>query len=663
LRAAWGLALAALAAAPIAGTATAGADPPRPAELSVVGGADAWHADSGFSLSWPTPSPSSPPLLATRYRVRDPQGATFREGRLGWIADGIGPLLVPEVPGTYSAEVWFEDAAGGQGPAAAVPLRFDDSRPGAIAPGPVPEWIGRTAFPLRVRLGRPPAPLPLSGIRGYAAAVDADPSGTPCSASDRCTDAETALRGGVGDNELEIAALPEGTSYLHAVAVSGAGMKSATSGRAVLQVDTTDPVTRLAGAPSSWTNRTVRLTAGASDSGSGMVAVADGPPPFTAIRVDDGAPTIGLGQGATTSVIEEGAHRIAYYARDAAGNVDDGAAGNGIADRAPRTTWVRIDRTPPGVAFANSQDPGDPDLIRVRIVDPLSGPDLTRGWIGVRRAGSGDRFEPLAATPPGSSELRARWDSDAHPAGEYEFEAVGYDAAGNFAVASHRTNGTPMVLANPLKATTTLRDAFRPRGLDRAVPYGRGVLLRGRLVTGLSSPLGRVPVRVVERFAPGAHPPTRASTVITGLTGAFSFRSTPGPSREIELAYDGNSTLARSTGQTLRLDVRGRVRLRASAGTAKVGGRPLVFRGRVAAPAATIPHTGMPVQLQFRLGRSAWSEFRTVQADRWGRFQYAYRFSDDDSRGIRFQFRAYVPAQDDWPFEPAGSRPVMVRGR
>ncbi len=31
-----------------------------------------------------------------------------------------------------------------------------------------------------------------------------------------------------------------------------------------------------------------------------------------------------------------------------------------------------------------------------------------------------------------------------------------------------------------------------------------------------------------------------------------------------------------------------------------------------------------------------------MQTNRRGRFHYAYRFSDDDSRGVRFRFRAFV---------------------
>jgi hypothetical protein len=76
-----------------------------------------------------------------------------------------------------------------------------------------------------------------------------------------------------------------------------------------------------------------------------------------------------------------------------------------------------------------------------------------------------------------------------------------------------------------------------------------------------------------------------------------------------------------------------------------------------------MPTEGRAVQLQFRLPGQAWSEFRTVRTNRRGRFRYAYRFADDDSRGVRFQFRAFVPAQAGWPFEPAGSLPVEVLGR
>jgi hypothetical protein len=657
-----GLRAFALAAAVSACIATtAAASPPRPTDLRVVGG-DAWHADNHFSLIWSSPAPTVPALTVTGYRILDAQGTPVGEDRHKGVEDGIGALTVPKTPGTYSAEVWFEDTTGARGPVATASLRFDDARPAPIELGPVPDWIGRPAFPLRVHLGNPPGPPPISGIGGYAVAIDSLPERSPCVAIDRCTATETTLKGGASDDELEIGSLPEGTSYLHALAVSGSGMKSATADSAVLRVDITDPVTQLAGLPGGWTNRTVSLIAKAGDTQSGMEPGRKGPTPFTAIQVDGGAPAIELGESVGVSVIGEGVHRVAYYARDAAGNSDDGAMTNGVANRPPRTAWVRIDRTPPAAGFANAQDPRDPDLVRVRIVDGLSEPDPTRSWIGVRQAGSGDRFDPLPAAPAGIGELCARWDSDAYPEGNFEFRAVAFDLAGNDIATTRRRNGTPMVLSNPLKATTALRAGFR-RGLQRTAPYGRRLLLSGRLVTGTSSPLRDAPIRVFERFAAGARPATQVSILRTGPGGVFSLRTAPGPSRTIAVSFEGGPTLAHSAARTLQLGVRSRVRLRASAGFAEVGGAPLIFAGRVVTPPGESSAGDKSVELQFRLPGGDWTEFRTVQTDAGGHFRYAYRFSDDDSRGVRFQFRAYAPAQEDWPYEPAGSRPVLVRGR
>jgi hypothetical protein len=650
------LVLLALAAAFTLAPPEASASPPRPTDLRVVGN-DLWRADNSFTLVWMSPPPISPALRAIRYRIRDSRGDAIEEGQLHPLSDGFA-LRVPTVPGTYDAEVWFEDTTGNVGPASTVPLRFDNQRPNPIQPGAAPDWIGRTAFPLRLRLGHPLGPWPISGIRGYAVAIDGVPGGKPCVAFDRCSHTETSLNGGAGEDELTIAALPEGTSYLHAVAVSGSGMKSPSSGNAVLRVDLSDPVTHLAGASAGWANHSISLTAVATDTGSGMAAAGAA---FTAIRVDRATPTLTLGASTTVRVISEGTHLIEYYARDAAGNVDDGALTNGISNHLPRTTLVRIDRSPPALAFTNSEDPRDPDLLRAWIGDALSGADPSRGWIGVRRARSGDGFQRLPRVPSADGELRARWDSDTYPVGEYEFRVTGYDKAGNSSATTRRRNGTTMTLANPLKAPTALVARFSSGPSERNVRYGRGIRVSGRLTTGIRSPLGGMPVRIVERFAAGGGPAARVSTVKTEPDGVYSVRLAPGQSREVVASFAGNPTLGQSTSGPLQLEVRSAVRLRASSGVARVGGAPLVFRGRVLPPEA-IPEEGKSVQLQFRLSGLPWSEFRTVQTDRRGRFRYAYRFSDDDSRGARFQFRAYAPTQENWPYEPGGSRPVLVRG-
>jgi len=654
--------LAGLAVALLWGGPAAVAAPPRPADLAVADGGAGWRAESDFRLTWARPpSGEDPPLAATHFRLRDPHGASAAQGTIPWTQTEVTVSATAGVPGVYWAEVWLEDADGALGPPATVQLRFDDARPSPIEPLPVAEWLGRSSFPLRVRLAHPAGAPPLSGIRGYAVAFGSDAGGEPCRDSGRCDEDELTLPGGIGDDELTIAGLPEGATHLHAVAVSGAGMKSAPAGHAVLRVDTTDPAVRLGGTPEGWTNRSARLEATATDAGAGMSPRSGGPPPFTAIRVGDDAPTIALGATVSTEVVGEGAHRVAYYARDAAGNVNDGARSNGVVNREPRTSWVRIDRTPPAAAFTSGQDPGDPDLLRVRIADPLSGPRPARGWIGVRRAGSGDRFERLPAELPAGGELRARWASDAYPPGVYEFRATAHDAAGNVTVTGRRRDGAPMKLSNPLKATTGLRAGFHRGRLKRAAPYGRRIRIAGRLTTGRSSPLPGMPVRIIERFAPGARPAIRVSTVRTRPGGRFSHRLDPGPSREVDIEFAGAPTLAHSSSRRLELRVRSRVRLRTSSRVARVGGAPVIFHGRFFARGAAA--AGKAVHLQFRLPGRPWSSFRTLKTNGKGRFHYRYSFSDDDSRGARFQFRAFVPAQENWPYEPGGSRPVLIRGR
>jgi hypothetical protein len=657
-----------LAVCTLAGlVAPAGAAPPPPAELQVEGGEERWHSKRRFRVLWKNPAPSegAAAVAAVHYRVRDPAGAVaIGPTRIGWPATSIEGIEVPGPPGAYTLEAWLEDAAGETGPSAAAKLRFDDERPGMVEPVATATWIGRAAFPFTLRLGPPAGAPPVSGIRGYAVSVAPPPGRSPCQSSQRCSESETDLRGGVGDDSYRIADLPEGTSYVQAVSVSGSGMASPQPGRAVLRVDETSPAVRLGGLPQDWVNHPVSLIATAADEGSGMAPAAGGVDPFTAIAIDGGTPIVAPGAAASASVIEEGVHEVACYARDLAGNVDDGGGTNGLANAAPPIALVRIDMRAPTVSFLNSQDPADPESIRARIDDSMSGPDPARGWIGVRIAGSGDRFAPLPeAAPVRGGELRARWDSDAYPAGEYEFRAVGHDAAGNAAATTRRADGKPMLLSNPLKAATSLRVGLGDRSAPRrAVSYGRGSLFKGRLTTTAGSPLGAMPVRIVERFQGRGGTAVRVSPVTTGPGGAFAIRLDPGPSREVTALFAGMPTLTRSSSPALKLAVRSAVELRASSPLARVGGRPVVFRGRVAAAPATIPADGKSVQLQFRLPGLPWSEFRTVKTDRNGRFRYAYGFSDDDSRGVRFQFRAFAPAQVSWPYEPNGSRPVTVRG-
>jgi hypothetical protein len=641
------LALSLALICPVAATASL-----QPIDLQVDGGEENWHSSRMFALSWSNP----PGVAAAHYRLLGPGGGVLiGDTRLPWAASAIEHLSVPAAPGAYTAEVWLEDAGGVQGPSASAKLRFDDSRPGTVEPLPLPTWIGRSGFPLTVRLTHPSGPLPISGIRGYAVSTDTSPTGSPCSGT--CSAVETDLQGGIGADSLALAELPEGINYVHAVAVSGSGAASSPPGTAILRVDKTEPATRIEGVPAGWSGEPVRLTAKASDDGSGMATTGSGGSPFTAIQIDGGAPTIAAGAGVSATVIASGVHTVAYYARDTAGNVADGATGNGRTNPPPATTTVRIDREPPRLAFAVAPNARDPELIEARAEDRYSGVDSGRGSIAVRRLGAGERFVALP-TQVAAGTLRARWDSSAYPAGEYEFRATAYDAAGNGTTSLERADGTAMRLNGPLKVPVRL---LIRGGRKRTVRYGRGTWFAGRALTARRTPLAGATVRVSERFS-GGGPADRVSTVRTGEDGRFGIRLASGPSREVLATVAPSATTRGASSEPLALTVHSRVVLRVSARVAKVGGPPLVFRGMVASGGAAMPEDGKVVQLQFRLPGLPWSEFRSVRTGPSGRFRYAYRFSDDDSRGARFQFRAYAPAQAGWPFEPAGSLPVSVLG-
>jgi hypothetical protein len=499
----------------------------------------------------------------------------------------------------------------------------------------------------------PVGPQPISGIRGYAVSVDRAGEAAPCVSRTRCSEAETDFRDGIGGDTVSLGILREGSSVVQTVAVSGSGMSSEQIGRAIVRVDATRPAVTLRGVPSGWASSPVRLTVDAADAHSGMDATGPNGP-STAISVDGGVPRVDYGDMSTVAVAGDGAHRIAFYARDAAGN---------SGEESPSTAVVRIDESAPAVAFARAQDPFDPERVEATIADPLSGPDPGRGSIAVRPAGSRQRWEPLP-TVATRSRLVARWSSDSFRRGTYEFRATAYDLAGNATATDRRGNGTRMVLPNPLKKPAGITGGFGRRQLARhRCSYGCGIAYAGRLTSVPGTLLGGLPLEVVESFGAGASSSVRRTATKTAADGIFLIRLSAGPSRRVEVVFAGTQMLSRASSGEVQLRVSAGVSLRASTASAKVGGPPLVFSGRVGDRGAPIPAAGRPIELQFRLPGREWSEFRTVQTDRKGRFRYPYSFTDDDSRGIRFQFRAFAPATADWPYEPNGSKPVFVTGR
>jgi hypothetical protein len=615
-----------------------------------------WQAEPTFSFHWQLAPPPAGSHLGA-YRIYDSAGNVVQEVTRP-LANLTAPISFNPAPGVYTLEAWLQSESGERGPPGTAALYFDDAAPPAPVVKPPQGWIKGTDAAV-VQIAPAAAPAPLSGIGGYALSVDRGPAIPPCPSSLRCK-AEIDLAGAAG-GPVSFGPLPEGLNFVRAVGVSGAGVASPMV-TAELRVDATPPALSLQGAPAQWRARPVQLTALASDPLSGMTR--SGPlGPFTAISVDGGPATMALGGAVTASVAGNGIHAVEYFARDAAGNLSGEGAG------APRraTALVRIDEESPTVAFAAAQDPTDPERIEASVSDALSGPSADRGWIGVRRAGTRAHFEQLPTKVKAGS-LVARWDSDSFPPGKYEFLATGFDTAGNFSTGDSRARGGRMFLVNPLKVSTTLNAGFIG-GRAGVEPSWRGRLGRparfgGILRTAAGTAAPGSEIAVTEIFSGDSEPVRRTTYTRTQADGRFQVTLAPGPSREVVASFAGTRTHTRAASPAARLEVPASVRMDASGKTARVGGAPVVFRGAVADTGLEAGAVeGLPVELQFRFRGGRWREFRTVETNARGRFRYAYRFSDDDSRGVRFQFRAYVKGREGWPYEPSASRPVLVTGR
>jgi hypothetical protein len=606
--------------------------------LPSTAAAEAWQAGTEFAINPKQVPGYSASAAVGRYQLFDPQGEPAGAMLERPAIDLFDWYRVPPVPGIYKLEAWIVDAEGKEILRGSTNLAFDNVPP----PSPAPQTPGRWLLgnePAALNIGHPAGPLPLSGLRGYAISLDRGSGGGPCVDPSLCTPAETDLPGGIGDDSISFGTLPEGTTYARVAAVSGAGVPSPLRS-AVFQVDATPPRLSLLGAPGGWSDGPVRVTALAQDALSGMTA-AGATGPLTAISVDGGAPATAPGDIVATWVSGNGAHTVSPFARDAAGNQTGAAASQ---------TVIHIDEDPPRVDFAAAQDPAEPERIEALVADALSGPSAGKGSIAVRLAGTRARFEELP-TKVVAGRLVARWDSDSYPPGKYEFLATGFDAAGNTAAGTNRVRGGRMFLVNPLKTQVALATKLSDGRFG-----GRLRRIGGGSVAGQQ-------IAVVETFAVGAEPQRRVTYRRTDGNGAFSVPMKPGPSRDVAASFVGTPTLTRAVGDSTHLEVPTGIRFHASGSKATIGGKPVVFSGTVRALGAKEAVEGLPVELQFRYPGAGWSGFRTVEADRRGRFRYAYRFSDDDSRGVRFRFRAHVKGREGWPYEPGSSRPVTVTGR
>jgi len=636
--------------------------PSAPLGLEVVGGSG-WRRDNDFDLRWENPPQAHSPIAGARVTITGPGAHSETTDHSGTDLERIDGVEVPAV-GSYTAQVQLVDAAGNTTAAssAGVTLRFDDTVPVKSQPEKANGWISRAELDAGYEQTwtRPSTPqVPPSGIEGYRAVSDTSPGTDPCDgASDHRACGGALTEAGIGSNRrlLDADDLAEGTNHFHVVPVSGSGMRATAVGHTPLKVDLTDPRTELGGVPDGWARAPVEVEAVATDPLSGMEDTDEFPDdaaPRTVVSVDGSAVEDADGDVAAT-VSGEGVHQVRYWARDLAGNENDGAAGNAE----PGTASVRIDSTAPSVGFTNHQDPEDPDRLVAPASDGLSG--VAGGAIAYREQGA-VTWTALETTLTGG-ELVARIDSaDMDPAIRYEFRARAVDAAGNERLTTKRADGSEMSVVGPFRAATAIT-GFGIGGKQRIkVRYGKQPVVAGWLVDSSGAGVPGADVELEEELAAGAASAGAARVLRTDGAGRFSAKLPKGPSRAVVASFSGDRKRLGSASSRARLQVKAGVTLRTRR-SVRAGSR-IVFGGRVKARGARFARRGKSVEVQVRVG-SRWKTVgRSIHTDGNGRYRLHYRFVATYTKPVRYRFRTVVLRERGWPYLPAVSRVRSVTVR
>jgi hypothetical protein len=324
-----------------------------------------------------------------------------------------------------------------------------------------------------------------------------------------------------------------------------------------------------------------------------------------------------------TRAIADGTHALLARAEDAAGNV--------------RTAMARIvvDNLPPHAGTVALS--GDPSEALTAEPSGFRGEDVTYDYrwercddggcveIGgavdrtyrVHPRDAGHRLRAVVAAADEGGTVRV--------ASALSALIAAPEAAPSGAVLSHE---------QPRAHLTAWLERGRRRLRRTTVTWPTRVRLRGRLTDLRGRPLGRTPVRMLERIAGGSWRPITG--VRTRRDGRLTTFTRIGPSRQVRLVRGGATV-------TLRLAVRASVWVQLHR-----HGRLTLVSGRVRGE--RVPPAGLRLLLQSR-GFGGWRTRASLRSDGLGRFSASGRAP----AGARL--RVVVPAQRGYPYARGAGRP------
>ncbi len=660
------------------------AEPATPSALEVTSdNEDGWQAVNGFDLTWQdlgetVETATQSGLKQACYDLQPPVGSAAADPVAVCVDETSGSLhgvMVPE-DGDWTAAVWTKDRAGNESDRVEVHLRLDVTVPDR-PPGRANGWIGLAELINgRDQIWERPGNWQEieSGICGYGFSVTRG-SGDEAPL-------EITVPGDVTEARIP-ANTPEGISWAHFRAISCSGIAGSITENVEVKVDLTKPVASVAGIPASgWTNAPGTIAVDAVDPmpGSGMdPAAPTDPVEFGAsIRLDLDGSFASETPGGSTQLdmggLADGPHAIDISAFDVARNEHHQSFSYGV------------DRTAPSGSFLDP-DTQDPTVFRALVSDALSG--VTGGEIeyaALDRDGSSGAFHALHTSFEAGA-LVATFPDMQLPRGDYALRAVVNDAAGNQGSVTQRADGRRMVISNPLRASVDLafgsvqarrvckraraktkrarrkalhkyrvclnrrRREIAGTGSRVTVPYGHTSVVPGSLTDRRGLPIADQRLDIYEQRS--GQPPRLIGGVSTDGGGRFQYRAPSGPSREVIAHWPGTKT-EQEASAAIRISVPTKVTLKVRPRVVR-GKRRFWFAGKVYAEPG-IPAQGKLIQLQFRNLQGRWQAGPAlVRARKNGTFRYGYKIRRSGGRREKIVFRAYVPAEASWQYDPGAS--------
>jgi hypothetical protein len=210
---------------------------------------------------------------------------------------------------------------------------------------------------------------------------------------------------------------------------------------------------------------------------------------------------------------------------------------------------------------------------------------------------------------------------------------------------------------SPVAGGTELSAAFAGNHQEaRTVGYGKGAEVTGELSDGAGDPISGATICVQSQTEGSTAAPVPTGTATTDAQGHFSYRIHPGANRRLLVGYRHDSfQVAKSvdvythTRPTIHISP-GKVH---NGDTIKISGK--VPGGRIAAGRVVIVKAGS-------LGSRKMYPFGETTTNGKGEWHLKYTFAKTTRKTI-YRMEAFVPKQDDFPWEAGHSKAALVEVR